>query len=299
MTLNAGKRFAISLLAASAVLAPVAQAQEEMLWRALDPNDLVFMDIGEGQVVFELNSRFAPKTVAQFKRLVKEDFYRGLSFYRVIEGFVAQGGDESDIDVPNGQPMLDAEFEIDRDEELNWTSVQRDDLFAPETGFVDGFAAATDGKKTWLAHCPGVLAMARNNEPDTGSTDFYVVIGQAPRYLDRNLTIFGRVIHGMDAVQSINRGPADQNGVIESDTARSRISRMRMGTDIPEQEQQEFYVMDTGSAGFTNYMEARRNRTHEFFHHKPPKVLDVCQVPVATRIEKKSSHSLGTTDPSE
>jgi peptidylprolyl isomerase len=174
-------------------------------------------------------------------------------------------------------------------EDLNWTSVQSGDLFAQETGFIDGFAAGRDDRKAWLTHCPGVLAMARNNEPDTGSTDFYIVIGQAPRYLDRNLTIFGRVVHGMDVVQSINRGPSDNNGIIESDTGRSRISRMTLGTHTTDEEQLEIYVMDTGSPGFSNYMSARRNRTHEFFHHKPPKVLDVCQVPVASRIEKPST----------
>lgn len=289
MSHRTGQKLLSSFLMMAAVFAPVAHAQEEMQWRKLSQADTVYMQIGEGLVVFELNPGFAPKTVAQFKRLVKEDFYRGLSFYRVIEGFVAQGGDESDIDMPNGQPLLDAEFEIDWSDELNWTSVQSNDLFAQETGFIDGFAAGRGDRKAWLTHCPGALAMARNNKPDTGSTDFYIVIGQAPRYLDRNLAIFGRVVHGMDAVQSINRGRADENGIIEKDTDRSRISRMKLGTDVAPDEQMEIYVMDTGSRGFGDYMEARRNRTHEFFHHKPPRVLDVCQVPVATRIEKKSS----------
>jgi peptidylprolyl isomerase len=64
---------------------------------------------------------------------------------------------------------------------------------------------------------------------------------------------------------------------------------MTLGTHTTDEEQLEIYVMDTGSPGFSNYMSARRNRTHEFFHHKPPKVLDVCQVPVASRIEKPST----------
>jgi peptidylprolyl isomerase len=131
--------------------------------------------------------------------------------------------------------------------------------------------------------------MARNIKADTGSTDFYVVIGQAPRYLDRNLTIFGRVVHGMDVVQRIRRGPSDQDGVIEKDTDRSRISSMSLGEDIVHEEQLEIYVMDTNSAGFNDYMQARRNRTHDFFIHKPPRVLDVCQVPIGARVEKRSS----------
>lgn len=264
-------------------------AQEPVLWRELDPANTVIMETTEGTVYFELNDRFAPQTVAQFKKLVKDDFYRSLSFYRVIDGFVAQGGDESDINIPNGQPQLPAEFEIKAPEELNWTPVQRNDLYAKETGFVDGFGAARDADSVWLTHCPGVLAMARNNEPDTGSTDFYIVIGQSPRYLDRNLTIFGRVVFGMDVAQRINRGPTLDNGIIEDDEDRSRILRMTLGSDVSEEMRKDIYVMDTNSQGFFDYLEARKNRTDEFFFRKPPAVLDVCQVPVGGRLEKPSS----------
>jgi len=237
-------------------------------------------------VVLELNPVFAPRTVERFRELVRSDFYRGLSFYRVIEGFVAQAGDESDIGEPGSLPGLPAEFEREADKDLPWTAVQKQDLFAAETGFVDGFAAAREEDRVWLTHCPGVLAMARGEAEDSGSTDFYIVIGQAPRYLDRNLTIFGRVIAGMDVVQSINRGPTEDNGVIQDDLQRSRILRMRMGDQLPDAERQEYLVMDTHSPGFTELLESRRNRKDAFFHHHPPRVLDVCQVPVATRIER-------------
>jgi peptidylprolyl isomerase len=266
-------------------------AQDDMVWRQIEPSNTVFMQIGEGEIVFELNPRFAPETVRQFKKLIQDDFYRSLSFYRVIDGFVAQGGDESDIDpdAPNAIPTLKAEFEMALTEEFGWTPVQTNDLFAAETGFIDGFAAAKDTEKVWLTHCPGALAMARGTKADSGSTDFYIVIGQAPRYLDRNLTIFGRVVFGMDVVQKIRRGPTSENGIIAKDEDRSRIKKMVLGSDLAEEDRKEVYVMDTGSDGFETYMKARRNRTAEFFHFKPPQVLDVCQVPVAARIEKPSS----------
>lgn len=269
------------------------QAQEGMTWRQVDQQNLVFMELGEGQVVFELNPAFAPKTVAQFRKLVADDFYRGLSFYRVIDGFVAQGGDESDVDQPNDLPALPPEFERkftqESDEELPWTSVQKNDLFAAETGFIDGFAAARERDQVWLTHCPGVLAMARGEAADSGSTDFYIVIGQAPRYLDRNLTIFGRVIDGMNVVQKINRGRTRDNGIISNDLQRSRISSMKLAAHMGEGEGAEFYVMDTGGEAFEDLLDARRNRQADFFHHKPPQVLDVCQVPVSARREKPIS----------
>lgn len=260
--------------------------QDEMRWRLVEPGRTVYMMLDEGEVVIELNPRFAPKTVERFTELVQADFYRGLSFYRVIEGFVAQGGDESDVGVPPTQPTLDGEFDLRWDDELPWTPVQRNDLYRADTGYIDGFASARAEGRVWLTHCPGVVAMARAADPDSARTDFYIVIGQAPRYLDRNLTVFGRVIHGMDVVQRIRRGPTEMNGIIESDLARSRILRMHMAPDLPAEERDAFYVMDTNSPGFRAYLEQRRERDDDFFLHTPPPVLDVCQVPVATRVEK-------------
>ncbi len=74
--------------------------------------------------------------------------------------------------------------------------------------------------------------MARNDDPDSGGTDFYIVIGQAPRYLDRNLTVFGRVVWGMDVVQRIKRGPTLENGIIEKDLERTWIKRMRLASSL-------------------------------------------------------------------
>jgi peptidylprolyl isomerase len=279
-----------------------SSAQDDMIWNSLDPDNTVYLEMQDGTVIIELNPAFAPKTVKQFKRLLEDQFYRGLSFYRVIDGFVAQGGDESDIDGSQTTNFLKAEFEIswplkpkDKKEAqdwmpMSWTPVQTDDMFAPYTGFIDGFPAARDKKKAgkaWLTHCPGTIAMARNNDPDSGLTDFYIVIGQAPRYLDRNLTIFGRVVWGMDVVQRIKRGPTLKNGIIEEDLERSWIKRMRLASSLGDAERLDIYVADTNSKGFQKMLKERRNRTDKFFHHKPPKVLDICQVPIPARLEKQ------------
>jgi peptidylprolyl isomerase len=276
-------------LALILVLLPsVAVAATDIIWRQVDPDNLVFIDLSEGEVAIELNPLFAPETVKQFRRLVQERFYDGLSFYRVIDGFVAQGGDGSDLGELSLVPLIDAEFERDLPDGTGFTSVQKNDLFAPETGFVDGFAAARDvaENKAWLTHCPGVIAMARNDGPDSSRTDFYFVIGQAPRYLDRNMNVFGRVIHGMDVVQKIRRGPADDNGIIQDETATSRIRGMRLASDIPKDERLSGFVMDTNSKGFEKLLKNRRNRKQKFFHNKPPRVLDVCLVPVPASITK-------------
>ncbi|MBT8048507.1 MAG: peptidylprolyl isomerase [Xanthomonadales bacterium] len=279
-----------AVLAACLVGLPpaVAGAAEDIIWRQVQPENLVFMELPEGRVTLELNPRFAPQTVQQFRKLVQDGFYRGLSFYRVIDGFVAQGGDGSDLGELSLVPLIKAEFEIELAEDIPFTLVQKNDLFATETGFVEGFAAARDpaGNKTWLTHCPGAVAMARNDGADSSRTDFYIVIGQAPRYLDRNMNLFGRVIEGMDVVQKIERGRADENGIIADETKSSRVRSITLASDIPESERLTAFVMDTESRGFKHMLEDRRNRKQKFFHHKPPKVLDVCQVPMTGRVTK-------------
>ena len=294
----------LSLMSLLMAVSSAATAQDDLVWNTLDRKNTVYMQLEEGTVVISLNPTFAPKTVKHFKELLEEKFYMGTSFYRVIDGFVAQGGDESDIDPDQAaESKLKAEFDIywpvkpeDKKEAKNWqpmpwTPVQEDDMFAPFTGFIDGFPAARDekkGGKAWLTHCPGTVAMARGEDPDSGNTDFYIVIGQAPRYLDRNLTIFGRVVWGMDVVQRINRGPALKNGIIEKDLERTWIKQMRMASSLGHKDLLDIWLADTNGKGFEKMLKERRNRSAKFFHYKPPKMLDICQVPVPVRLEKKS-----------
>jgi peptidylprolyl isomerase len=277
-----------SLLCALLLLGAATAAADELVWREVDPENLVFMDLHEGRVAIELNPRFAPRTVRQFRTLVRERFYDGLPFYRVIDGFVAQGGDGSDLGEYSDVPLIPAEFEIGFDADLPFIAAQEKDLFADVTGFIDGFAVARDraAESVWLTHCPGVVAMARNEGPATSRTDFYIVIGQAPRYLDRNMNVFGRVIDGMDVVQRIRRGPAGENGIIRDDAASSRIVRMTLAADVPEEERLNALVVDTGHTAFREMLEQRRDRRAKFFFRKPPEVLDVCQVPMAGRVTR-------------
>lgn len=283
--LNGTSNCAFLAIALVLFVAAPAIAGDDPDWRNLDPENTVYMQLPDGEVIIELNPAFAPRTAAQFRQLVRDGFYDGLSFYRVIDGFVAQGGDGSDMEAPHEVPGLPAEFEREWSSDLSFVSVQKPDLFAPETGFIDGFAAGRDMQenKVWLTHCPGVVAMARNNAPDTGSTDFYIVIGQAPRYLDRNLTIFGRVVDGMEIVQRIIRGKVEDNGMIPDDAPQTRILDATLGSDMPAEERANLQIADTNGSAFQSVLDSRRVRDNAFFHHKPPEVLDVCQVPVATR----------------
>jgi peptidylprolyl isomerase len=279
-------RILSSLVIAGLVVAGTVVADASDAWRPTDPENTGVLQLDEGLVVIELNSAFAPKTVAQFKRLARDGFYDGESFYRVIDGFVAQGGDGSDMDVANAEPVIKAEFERDWSDQLAFAGAQEPDMFAPETGFINGFPAARDAElgKVWLIHCPGIVAMARLDDPNSSSTDFYIVIGQAPRYLDRNLSVFGRVVYGMDVVQRLRRGLSANGGVIDDANERSAIRSVRIAADIPANERPKVDVRNTNSDEFQSMLDARRNRDAEFFFNKPPSVLDVCQVPNQGRL---------------
>lgn len=288
-----------------------ASAQQELVWNPLPANRAVYLELEEGTVVIELNPEFAPEMVKHLKTLMEVQYYRGRSFYRVIDGFMAQAGAEADTPEGTNHPEVKAEFEIDwpmkpKDKseannekgdwtEMPWTPVQENDLFAPYTGFLNGFAVGRDQKKAgkgWLLHCPGSVALARGTEPDSGYADFYIIMGQAPRYLDRNMTVFGRVVWGMDVVQRIKRGPALENGIIKGDLDRTWIKNMRLASTLDQSQQLNIWIADTNDKSFVKIVKQRRDRKEKFFHHQPPKVLDICQVPVPSRLEKPDAEIL-------
>jgi peptidylprolyl isomerase len=266
-------------------------------WRAVDPGNLVLIDTKYGQVVVELAPEFAPNHVERLRALIRAHFYDGLSFYRVIDGFVAQGGIGEGTastkdhpveakDLPAKWPPLKAEFDRVSAPAPVFTPLGNADLLAPEVGFEDGFPVARDPKvgREWLIHCPGTFAFARDNDPDTASTEFYIVIGQSPRRLDRDLTAFGRVLRGMEVLQKLQRGDPDvESGVIQDVGKRDAIIKMTLASDLPVTQRLEFEVLRTESKFFADSLDARRHPTSPFYFRQPSPNLDICGVPVKVR----------------
>ena len=276
-------RWLVALLALQSMIG-LARADED--WRDVDPDNLMLIDVKYGRIAIELFPEFAPQHVKRMRALARAHFYDGLSFYRVIDGFVAQGGfGEGDDKKLKEWPALKHEFDHDA-AGLEFSPLNSPDLYAPEVGHTHGFPSARDVKegKLWLVHCPGIVAIARDDNPDSGGTEFYVVIGQAPRRLDRNLTVFGRVIEGMQYLQKLNRGdPAVESGVIQDVSQRDAILKVQIASDIPRKDRPSFQVMRTDGPGFTTKKEERRNAVSEFWLHQPPKVLEICSVAIPSR----------------
>lgn len=250
-------------------------------WREIPAEDLLVITLERGKVHVALSPALAPKHVAQVKKLAREGFYDGLSFYRVIDGFVAQGGDPfGEKKTKTSKKSLKAEFEGPLAKGFAFSAMKDADGFAPASGFVASLPAGYDAEAgtAWHLHCAGAFAFGREDGRDTASTEFYVTL-QPQRYLDRNMSVFGRVIDGMQHLQALRRvePPAEK-----TDDVGEKIIAIRVGSDIPEAERPTFEILDSARPVFSEFAEARRNRPEPFFHFRPD-YLDVCQFPVPVR----------------
>lgn len=258
-------------------------------WRQVRAEDLLILELPGGQVIIELADQFAPGHTENLRQLATHGFYNGLAMYRVIDGFVAQGGDQAgERDTGQGRRTIPAEFTTTGISAEDFTALPGPDGYAPQTGFSGGFPAAREPKtgKAWMTHCYGAVAMAREQRPDSGGTDFYVVIGPAQRYLDRNTTVFGRVLSGMSAVQQLARG-SKAGGVLENPEI-NRIEQARIASQLPETERPQVHVMRTDSVSFRELIRARSHRPEDWFRYRPDHV-DVCAVGVPVRVQAPES----------
>lgn len=252
-------------------------------WKTIPDSNLLVIDTEKGVITIELNPDWAPRHVERMRQLAFGGIMHGERFYRVIDGFVAQAGLQDETDIMNWPTLQN---ENDRDfGGPRFVPLGNRDLFAAEVGHVDGFPVGRSQLlgREWLLHCPGAVAMARDTDPDSGSTEFYIVL-DAQRYLDRNLTVFGRVIDGMEHVQALKRGNRDvENGVIQAPEVGDEIRSFHIVADMPEEMRPHWQVMNTESAAFDAFKTSKRVRTDEFFYRRPPSVLDICSFSVPVR----------------
>jgi peptidylprolyl isomerase len=253
-------------------------------WRTLDPRNTLYMELPGGRVVIELNSEFAPRHVANVEALAAGKYYDGLPIERAQDNYVVQWGDPTGRKpVGNAQRTLAAEFERPL-RGLSITKLPDPDTYAPEVGFLDGFPVAADPQvgRAWLVHCYGMVGAGRDSDVDSGGgTELYVVIGQAPRHLDRNVTLLGRVVAGMSVLSVMPRGNGAL-GFYEHPEERTPIRSVRLAADVPASERTELEVLRTDTPTFAAYVEARRNR-HDAWFKVPAGRIDVCNVPIPVR----------------
>ena len=272
----------------------ILKASKPSDWRPLNPDDTLYMDLPQGRVVIELDPAYAPMHAGNIRMLAREHYWDGLAVLRVQDGFVTQWGDPAaearhpahpPRSLGKAKATVAAEFERGTMPDLSFTRLPDGDVYAPEVGFSGGFPVARDPKtgKTWLVHCYGMVGAGRDNAPDSGpGTELYAVIGQAPRQLDRNIALVGRVVQGMQYLAALPRGSGPM-GFYENPSHQTKILRVRLASDLPPSQRMHLEALRTDTPTFAALVESRRNRSDAWYLHKAGKI-DICNVPLPVRV---------------
>lgn len=269
-------------------------------WTAIDPANLLVMTLAPDavgnprQVVIQLMPPpFSQGWVDNVRALAKVHWWDGTSVYRVVDNWVAQWGDGED-DKAKAKPLPEGLRTVSESEYVYPRSLPRDraldGFFWPPndinrwTWFYQGFPIAgvgtPDSERHWPTHCYASVGVARDLSPDTGTgAELYAVIGHAPRALDRNIAVVGRVIEGIEHLSTLPRGKGEA-GVYDDPRLRLPIVSVHLGDELPAPPRFEYLASD--SASFARYVEVRANR-NDAFYKVPAGGVDVCNVQVPIR----------------
>ncbi len=266
-------------VAASLSPAQVLAEAPHRHWYTLHTTRLLVLDLSGGRrVVIETADGFAPRHAADLRARVRSGWFNGQPVTRVQDNYVTQWGEAAGPrPLPEGvQRSLDPEFEVPGiPPGFAWTPLPDGDIYASHAGFIGAWPVGrTAAGTTWLAHCYGMVGAGREDTADSGSTgELYVVIGHAPRHLDRNITLLGRVVSGMEHLAALPRG-TDTMGVYAPGVARPTIERMVNAIDLPEDQRPRLQVLRTDTDSYTRWLEARRQRDGWFI--RPAGRIDLC-----------------------
>ena len=254
-------------------------------WRPVDLDNTLYVDLPSGRVVIELAPAFAPLHVANIKTLARAGYFNGLAVIREQDNYVAQWGDpDNRHPLPPGIGKVAPEFDMATPAGLPFTRLPDGDVYAPEVGFSNGLPVARSAAlhRTWLAHCYGMVGVGRDMDVQSGSgAEMYVVIGHAPRHLDRNVALVGRVLKGVELLSALPRGSLEM-GFYAKNEKPLPIKSIRVAADVPAAERTNLEVIRTDTPTFARLVESRRNRHEEFFK-VPAGKIDLCNVPIAVR----------------
>lgn len=249
------------------------------------------------------------------RAMAKAHWWDGMSVYRSVDNWVVQWG-EGDVAAPKALPPA-MQATAPEGYALPWREglvntlwsdrgrrsaeqsakastapgSQYGDPYAAAFGYVNGLPVASDleiakgmsrPSTIWPVHCYASVGVARGLTPDAGNgAELYTVIGHAPRQLDRNIAVVGKIIAGIEHLSILPRGTGDA-GVYETAAERTPIVSVRMASELPLAERPRFRVMDTDSDSFAQWVEAKANR-QDTFYSVPVGGADVCNLPVPVK----------------
>ena len=279
-------RVSLVALGLSLFVSVGAFADNDSDWRAVDPENIIYIETESGRAVFELNPDFAPNHVKRVKDLIRDKHYDGAPAYRVIDGFVVQFG--PGIEGEEGIPTLKAEFSHSINPEAPFVLAQEPEFFTPQTGFIKGFPVGRDPSRNleYLVNCRGTINFSRGGADDAVA-HLAIMTGQAPRHLDNNTSQFGRVLMGMEHLIKFRLGDEANGGVIESPEDMDHFKSIRIAADLPEEDQTKLMVMKTDTEAFRKVIEGQRHRDRDsWFINSTAPVVDVCYTKVPVKLAK-------------
>ena len=258
----------------------VIAASKPAEWRALDPENTLYMDFPEGRVIIEMAPQFSPNHVANVKALSREGFFANGAVTRVQDNFVTQWAQAAE--------KLNAEFTLPRAAIANFDVLPDPDTYASEIGFINGMTAARDADSVWLTHCYSMVGVGRENDENSGGgTELYVIIGHSPRNLDRQLTMLGRVVQGMEIMSAFPRGTGDA-GFYKTPAEYRRYADIKVAADVPASQRTNLEIMRTDSASFATLVNSRRWRKDDFYK-QPVGRIGLCNITVPVRAATQAS----------
>lgn len=276
-------------------------------WRTVDVDNTVYLQLGtmsedDGWIVIETYPDMAPHHVERIKTLVKEGFYDGILFHRVIDRFMAQAGDPQtkDPSVPKAawgtkgsdMPTMAPEFMHAASQFPDFHKIGRDS-YAMRVGFYHGLPIAAEAPEAaevrvdkkvqmWPTHCPGVMSMARTSDPNSANSQFFLMFGDARRALDEKYTVWGRIVRGFDLTKQIARG--------EPPDVPTPIKRMRLGADLDPAQRYQIQVLRTDTPFFDEYVKKTGQLTEKTFPDGSPAdpvVNILCNIKIPSRVNGK------------
>ena len=271
------------LTQAPAAATPASHEPIASDWRTIPDDELLVMRLkGDRIVVIRLAAAYAPLHVASIRILAHAHWWDGLSVYRVQENWVAQWGDATEQKplAPGVPSHLPPEFEIARFAPAQ--TLTRPDPHSAISGITaDGWPVASDGRgHAWLTHCYGMVNVARDADPTSGSgAEMSTPIGQSARRLDRNYTVVGRIVEGMQYLSALPRSEAPL-GVYATAGERTPILTARLASEMAEGERPRFQYRSADNPRFAAMVRLRENPA------APTVSLGgaaVCDVPLAVR----------------
>jgi len=279
---------ACALALAGAVPAFAGPADDPANWRKIDPENLLVMTIKEQQVLIEMRPDFAPKHVEQIRKIVRDGNWDKLPFHRVIDDFMAQGGETYAVyQIYPRYGTLKHEFTFGRSPKTQPVKIVGKTAAGDQLGYLDGFMvqgqpdavaaiSAPPVAKTWALHCSGIASMARTSDPDSAETQFFLM--RHPRVgpkedggLDAEYTIWGRALVGIEAIRSIKAGVESENGVLPTGTA-DKLSKVVVAADMKPHLKPTVYVERTDGPAFAAKLAAAAMPA-------PATPLDACGLP--------------------